>query len=194
MQSEKTAEEEKREKLELLQKVRIFQKTLKHTLATTRFNNSTWEENCKIRRTNPVAKCIYAAPIQISSRIAPDSNLFVLEMNNDKDKIMGIGLIKNHPVPGKYAVHSVPNYNRFVYIGKWRIDREEMSELELVIMKLLDAICFHGTNHSKRGQGIMAMPIKLQYKSHILGLNLNDFICNMFKSRMNNAATVVGKK
>jgi hypothetical protein len=44
--------------------------------------------------------------------------------------VMGIGLVKNHPVAGKYAVHSVNNYNRFVYIGKWRIDREDMSEDE----------------------------------------------------------------
>jgi hypothetical protein len=180
-----TTAKENQEKRDLNRKMRTFQKTLRHTLATTRFNNFTWEENCKMRQINPVAKCIYAAPIQIASRITLDSNVFVLEMNNDKDQIMGVGLIKNHPVAGKYAVHSVPNYNRFVYIGKWRIDREDMTKLELEILRLLEAICFRGINHSKRGQGITALPIKLQYKSHILGLNLNDFICDMFKSRMN---------
>ena len=106
-------------------------------------------------------------------------------MNNETDKLMGIGLIKNHPVAGKYSVHSVPNYNRFVYIGKWRIDRSEMTEDELEILRLLEAVCFRGICHSKRGQGITSLPIKVQYKSYILGFSLLDYVCNMFKSRMN---------
>lgn len=172
-------------KREIRRKILAYQKSLKHTLATTRFNDFTWEENCKMRQLNPVAKCIYAAPIQITSRIRFDSNVFVIEMNNQKDQITGIGLIKNHPVAGKYTVHSIPNYNRFVYIGKWRIDREDMTENELDILRLLEAICFRGTNHSKRGQGITALPIKLQYKSCTLGLDLIESICDMFKKRMN---------
>jgi aconitase A len=182
--NEKSDALEKQEKRELRRKLRIYQGSLRHTLATTRFNNYTWEENCKMRRTNPTAKCIYATPIQITSRIVLDSNVFVLEMNNEKDQIMGIGLIKNHAVAGKYAVHSVQNYNRFVYIGKWRIDREEMTDNEMEMLLLLEAVCFRGINHSKRGQGITALPLKLQYKSHLLGLDLLDFVCNMFKSRM----------
>ena len=177
--------ETKEEQKELRRRIRTYQKTLRHNLATTRFNNFTWEENCKVRQKNPNAKCIYATPIQIASRITFDSNVFVLEMNNEKNQIMGIGLIRNHPVAGKYVVHSVHNYNRFVYIGKWRIDREDMTETEMEIIRLLEAICFRGINHSKRGQGITLLPIKLQYKSHLLGLDLIESICNMFKSRMN---------
>jgi hypothetical protein len=176
-------EESKEEKKELRRKIRTYQKTLRHTLATTRFNDFTWSENCNIREKNSNAKCIYATPIQIASRITLDSNVFVLEMNNERDQIMGIGLIKNHPVAGKYAVHSVQNYNRFVYLGKWRIDREDMTEREMEIIRLMEAICFRGINHSKRGQGITSLPIKLQYKSHLLGLDLIDFVCDMFKSR-----------
>jgi hypothetical protein len=180
-----TESEERRENIEVRRKIRTYQKTLKHTLATTRFNNFTWEENCKMRNKNTTAKCIYAVPIQITSRIVLDSNIFVLEMNNDQNKIMGIGLIKNHPVAGKYSVHSVQNYNRFVYIGKWRIDREDMTVNELEILRLLEAVCFRGINHSKRGQGITGLPMKIQYKAHILGYNLIDYICDMFKVRMN---------
>jgi len=182
-----TESEKHRENIEIRRKIRTYQKTLKHTLATTRFNNFTWEENCKMRLNNHAAKCIYAAPLPITSRIKLDSNVFVIEMNNDKDKIMGIGLIKNHPVAGKYTVHSVHNYNRFVYIGKWRIDREDMSANELEILRLLEAVCFRGINHSKRGQGITGLPMKIQYKSNTLGLNLIEYICDMFKIRMNEA-------
>lgn len=174
----------KQERLELLRKIRTFRKTLKHTLATTRFNNFTWEENCKMRRINQVAKCIYASPIQIAARVLLDSNVFVLEMNNETNQITGIGLIKNHPVVGKYAVHSIQNYNRFIYIGKLRIDREDMSESELEIVKMLENVCFRGTNHCKRGQGITGLPMIIQYKYHIQGIDLMDIICNMFKTRM----------
>ena len=153
------------EKRELNRLLRNFRNDQKHILGTTRFNNFTWKENCDIRKHNPVAKCIYATPIQITPRIKLDTNVFVIEMNNEMDKIMGFGLIKNHPIAGKYAVHSVSNYNRFVYIGKWRIDREEMNESELEIVRLLEAVCFRGINHSKRGQGITELPIKIQYKS-----------------------------
>ncbi len=173
------------EEHEYSRRMRTFQKTLKHTLATTRFNNFTWEENCKMRQKNPNTKCIYACPISIATKVRLDSTVFVFEMNNDTDTIMGIGLIKNHPVVGKYVVHSVHNYNRFVYIGKWRIDREDMSTDELEILRLLEAICFRGVCHSKRGQGITALPIKLQYKSACFGFNLMDSICDMFRVRMN---------
>jgi aconitase A len=172
------------QKRELQRAIRNYRRTLTCTLATTRFTNFTWEENRNMRRNNPIAKCIYATPMQITPRIKLDSNVFILEMNNDQDKIMGIGLIKNHSVAGKYVVHSMPNYNRFVYIGKWRIDREEMFDSEIEILRLLEAVCFRGLNHSKRGQGITELPIKLQYKSSTLGLDLIDFIRNMFKLRI----------
>ena len=181
------------ERQELLRQVRNFRRTQQYILGTTRFNNFTWSENRNIRIKNPVAKCIYATPIPIASRVKPDNNVFILEMNNEVDQIMGIGLIKNHPVSGKYSVHSVSNYNRYVYIGKWRIDRTEMHGAELEILRLLEAICFRGINHSKRGQGITELPMKLQYKTHLLGLNLIDFIRDMFKLRMNSAQNAANK-
>ena len=186
-QDSKSDFEKKQEIREFRRKVNAYQKTLRHTLATTRFNNFTWDENCKMREKNQAAKCVYAAPIQISSRVPLDRNVFIMEMNNDNDQIMGIGLVKNHPVAGKYAVHSVQNYNRFIYIGKWRIDREEMSASEREILKFLEAMCFRGINHSKRGQGITAFPMKLQYKASLIGFHILDYICEMFKKRMDSA-------
>ena len=172
------------EELEFERKSKMYQKSLKHNIATTRFNNATWNENCQMRIKNPNAKCVYAAPIPIASRIPLESNVFVFEMNNEIDKIMGVGLIKNHPITGKYSVHSISNYNRHTYIGKWRIDRMEMTDNELEFLRLMEAICFRGINHSKRGQGITLLPIKLQYKSHILGFSLIDHARDMFKNRM----------
>lgn len=175
---------EKQEQKEHRKRLREYRKNMRHTLATTRFTQTTWEENCTSRMINPTAKCIYGTPVQISRQVLMDSNVFVLEMNNDTDKIMGIGLIKNRPIVGKYVVYSRGNYNRYVYAGKHRIDREDMTELEKAILKLLEELCFRGTNHSKRGQGITGFPIKIQYKSAELGLHLMESVCEMFKKRM----------
>lgn len=172
------------EQREFRRKLRIYRKSLKHTLATTRFTNFTWEENCRMRAANPNLKCIYATPIQVAARVPLDTNVFVLEMNNERDSIMGIGLVRNHPIAGKYAVHSKGNYNRFIYTSRWRIDREDMNPEEREVLRLLEAMCFLGINHSKRGQGITAFPVKLLYKSEECGLNLIDYVCNMFKQRM----------
>lgn len=176
--------QEQIERREFRRQLRIYRKSLKQTLGTTRFTNFTWEENCRMRATNPNLKCIYATPIQIAARVPLDTNVFVLEMNNDQDKIMGIGLVRNHPIAGKYAVHSKCNYNRYVYAGKWRIDREDMNPEEQDVLRLLEALCFAGINHSKRGQGITSFPTKLLYKSEQSGLNLMDFVRDMFKMRM----------
>ena len=186
---EAEAEELARNRLcakELRKQIRTYSKTVKHTLATTRFNEMTWKENSDMRAKNATIKCIYGTPCQISTKIAIDTNVFVLEMNNDQDKIMGIGLIKNHPIAGKYTVYSRGNYNRYVYAGKMRIDREDMNPEEREILKLMEAMCFRGINHCKRGQGIQAFSMKLQHRCHVLGgIQLTNYVCEMFKKRQN---------
>ena len=175
---------EKQEKKELRARLRSYRKSQKHTLATTRFTHSTWEENCASRKINAKAKCLYGTPVQMSGRVKIDSNVFVLEMHNELDKIMGIGLVKNRAIAGKYVVYSNGNYNRYIYAGNHRVDRDEMTELERTVLRLLEELCFRGINHSKRGQGITGFPIKLQYKSAILGFDLMDVVLEMFKTRM----------
>jgi hypothetical protein len=185
-QEQQEQEQQEREERELKKQVRYYGKTIKHTLATTRFNELTWQENASMRSKNPTIKCVYGTPCLISAKIPVDSNLFVLEMNNDSDKIMGVGLIRNHPIAGKYAVYSKGNYNRYVYAGKMRIGREDMDREELEILKLMEALCFRGINHCKRGQGIQAFSMKLQYRCHLLGgIQLTNYVCEMFKKRQN---------
>lgn len=175
---------EKQEKKERRARLRNYRKSQKHTLATTRFTQSTWEENCASREINKKAKCLYGTPVEMSRHVKMDSNVFVLEMRNDLDKIMGIGLVKNRSIAGKYVVYANGNYNRYIYAGNHRIDRDEMTEPEQAILRLLEELCFRGINHSKRGQGITGFPIKLQHKSAILGLDLMDSVLEMFKKRM----------
>ena len=70
-------------------------------IGTTRFNQETWNSNEKWRETNKFNGCIYGCPNLIKTEIPIDSIIFVIEMNNDENMIMGIGLIKNTIVKKK---------------------------------------------------------------------------------------------
>jgi hypothetical protein len=160
-----------------------YRSQLRNFLLTSRFNNSTWNENVQYRKSHPKLGCIYCCPDPVSQGIPHDSIMFILEMNNDTNKIMGIGLVRNNANINKYNVYEEGNYNRFVYIGKTRIDREEMSDQEEQIMKVFDILCFTGNRHMKRGQGLKSFPIDMLYRCS-KRIDLVKFISEMFKTRL----------
>ena len=108
-------------------------------------------------------------------------------MDNDSNRIFGIGLIKNIPYYNKYRIYgeqveSFEDYNRYVYVGKYHIKREDMTEEEEIIMKVFDELCFKGHMHMKRGQGLKAFPLKILWRTkHIL--DLRSYVEKMFKHR-----------
>ena len=151
-------------------------------IITTRFNNETLEENKKYREKLEKVKCIYCCPDEISSSIPYETTLFVFEMNNDHNKIVGIGKIKNVPKIQKYKVYNDNNYNRFQYIGKERVCRSDMDDEEEELMLLFDKWCFTGMGHLKRGQGIKRFPLdKLYFYSRFT--NIHKCVENMFRKR-----------
>ena len=162
-----------------------FVRSMTKFLMTTRFTSSTWEENVVCRSNYPKLGCIYGVPEKIRTSIPVDSIMFVLEMNNTLNKIMGIGMVKNHPICGKYRIYKNGNYNRFVYIGKYRIDRSEMTEKEEQIMKAFDILCFKGATHQKRSQGMKCYPFHMLFECKKI-IDLVDFVSNMFKTRIVN--------
>jgi hypothetical protein len=162
---------------------KLYKRNLKNFILTSRFNNHTWNENANYRKKNRKLGCVYCAPTPISSEIPMDSILFILEMNNDTNRIMGIGMVRNHPVCNKYYVYENENYNRYVYVGKYRIDRDDMSEEEDTIMKVFDILCFTGNKHMKRGHGLKSFPIDMLFRCSKI-MDLVDFINEMFKKRI----------
>jgi hypothetical protein len=171
------------ERKEYLKKIREFAHSQPYSLATTRFTNETWEENQRFREKNPNAKCAYSTICPISSSVPVDGVVFVLEMNNDTNQIMGIGLIRNRPIYGKYSVYSNEKYNRFSYLGKRRIDCNDMTSAEKEMMKLYEAVCFNGKSHLKRGHGITKFPIEIVFMC-LQHVNLIQYVKEMFKQRM----------
>ena len=123
-------------------------------IMTTRFNNNTWEENCRWREKNNFQGCIYNTPVYIKDNIPLQISLFVIEMNNETNKIEGIGKIINYVhTDRKYKVYSESNYNRYTYRGKHRINRDMIKDKEK--LEKLEERLFKGKGHLKRGQGIL---------------------------------------
>lgn len=130
-------------------------------LAITRFNHNTYRENRDWCEKNGHKGCVYGSPVRVTDRIDPDTILYVLEMNNNINRIVGIGVI----VPSKHyikraKIYSDNNYNRFVYNSRRRIDLE-CDYVTISIMKkivMLEKMLFYGCRHFKRGHGIQLVP------------------------------------
>ena len=123
------------------------------SIATTRFNNKTYVENMKWKIKNNFNGCCYGLPHKISEHIPPYKNIIVLEMNNDINKLMGIGCIKNYlRFDNNYRIHKDPKFNRYFYTGKKRrIDRTDIDEN---ILEHLEYLLFKTAQHYKRLRGI----------------------------------------
>jgi len=129
-------------------------------IGTTRFNNDTFAENSKWRCKHNHKGCIYALNKRIPSHIPTDTLIYVLEMNNDENKIMGIGLIRNkRDTQQRIRVyHDNPYYNRYIYHSNQRIAAADVKHQQL--LKVMELLVFKGPRHMKRGQGITCIPWK----------------------------------
>ena len=131
------------------------------TIVTVRFNNETWTANTRYRERKKFA-CIYAAQSKLAETIDYNSPVFVIEMNNSTNQIMGIGLIKNKILMGKtHKVQDDSNCNRYNYLGEYHISREILDDYNPELVYVLDEVLFKGYTHSKRGSGLTKIPEKV---------------------------------
>jgi hypothetical protein len=147
----------------------VFKYKMAITLAVTHFNNTTLLENERWRETNNYCGCIYNSPVSIKETIMLFSKIYVIEMNNETNKIIGIGLIKNKIIPKHHKIYSDNNYNRYTYYGKKRINASDFDDK---LLYELEQRLFKGKNHLKRSQGIVEVPfdVREKYFSYINSL------------------------
>ena len=136
--------------------------TTMYQIACTQFSEATYTDNLRFRETNNIG-CIYCSPVPTNEKYSPETHLFVVEMNNTTNQMMGIGLIKNKRQADKtYLVHDTSNaacnYNRYIYKGERRLAREELPE-EMV--DIFDKILFKGKSHLKRLRGLSVVTSKV---------------------------------
>lgn len=153
----------------------LFENDRQYHIFTTRYTTATWLENQTFCRKYKYP-CAYFAPFPIPKKVPDKASFFALEMNNDTNQIIGIGLTSNEPKQRKYTVYENPYYNRFAYLGKSRVSRESVFdnipldelENEIDIQEIrdiryfwenLEYFCFKGKGHLKRGQGLTSFPV-----------------------------------
>lgn len=151
------------------------------SIVTTRFDDYTWSENINFREKNNLAGCIYGSPQPISPKIIQDSLVFVIEMNNSKNQIEGIGAIINTIRLDKYfRIYETGNFNRYVFRGKHRISRETLLKLNEPLVNTLDYILFKEKTHLKRGSGFTQIPEKLFKHKKCENMNIQNTIKDLF--------------
>lgn len=137
-------------------------------IMVTRFNNETWQQLSTYKKDNNIEGAFYGVPRRIAETIPLKSKLFVLEMNNQTNTIMGVGLIRNLIKMDKtHTIYSWGNYHRFTYQGKKRIDRNTFSREEQELIKKMEQQVFKGKGHLKRGQGIQKVPYERYNKEDL---------------------------
>ena len=126
------------------------------TIATTRFNDKTYEQNVNYKKKIKHMGCLYGTPMKLKETIPLESNIYVIEMNNTTNKIEGIGLIVNRQVLDKtYRIYDDMDYNRYIYKGNKRISVENITdEYDRRVIHVLEQLLFKGERHCKRAQGI----------------------------------------
>jgi len=142
-------------------------------ILTTRFSNYGIKENRVWRDEHRLnTSCVYGTPVMITHHVMDDAYAFVIEMNNDKNKVEGIGLIRNKVCEQRYRrIHSDPNLNRYSYEGEYRVDvsqighheDDEDDEYYKKLIQTLEVLLFKGKRHSKRSIGISRIPNWIKY-------------------------------
>jgi hypothetical protein len=125
-------------------------------LATTRYSHKTFAEGRAYSdaRNTPAE---YGAPDPIRAVHSRSAQFLVIEMNNESNRVEGVGLIRNQH-RGRHRVHSNPMYNRYVYRASRRLSRAEIDDEPMFCF--LDEVLFRGKGHLKRLTGISALSPK----------------------------------
>jgi len=193
--NEKCCKKEKKEKISRSVLSDFHEKHRKIYILTTRYNEKTLLANRTfLEKPGLKYKCIYSSPAEISEKIPIGSKCIVLEMNNDTNRIIGIGLIEKTECKKKLCIQEWGYYNRVHYAGYFRIDREDLifdslALKESQIMETLDALCFKGSGHLKRGKGLTMFPVSYLYSSFERGIDIEFEIREMFNRRFSSSSS-----
>ena len=125
----------------------------------TRFNNDTFEQNVNYCDKYDEKECIYNTPVLFNNKSRENDKIYILEMNNSINKIVGIGMITPRSYVRKHKMYKDPHYNRYSYEGKYRISINDCTDEIIEILEDLEKVIFYTKGHIKRGQGIQCLPI-----------------------------------
>ena len=131
-------------------------------IGTARFNDNTYQENLNWKKKKNHKGCCYGFDKPITTKVPNGENIFVIEMNNETNSIMGIGLIRNiYKSKNRSRIYKNGCWNSYVYKSQYHITIEEIlakNEINKSIIIFLERLLFYGSGHFKRGQGCIIIP------------------------------------
>ena len=161
-------------------------------IGTARFTDETYKENLNWKKRKKWIGCCYGFDKKLPTTIKTGDLVFIIEMNNTQNKIMGIGLIQNlYNAEYRSRIYSQETWNQYVYKSKYYITRRnilEKSKGKHIIM-FLERLLFTGYSHFKRGQGCITIPYdriaiwgqykikKTTYHCKKCGLPIKNHVC-----------------
>ncbi len=131
-------------------------------IGTVRFNNSTYLENHNWKQRKNHKGCAYGLDKPICKNVPLGKPIYIIEMNNDINKIMGIGKIKNQiNYSNRSRMYKEECFNQYIYKSPYFISRNDIMKtkrIPQVVLRFLENILFYGHKHFKRGQGCLILP------------------------------------
>ena len=98
-------------------------------IASTRFNTPTWEENVAWRRRRGWEGCIYGTPKRMGETIAAEAGVSFLRCTMIKIASKVSASFETRCIRRRCRIYkSDPNYNRYIYRGGIRVDRDDLCD------------------------------------------------------------------
>tara|TARA_B110000977_G_scaffold185210_1_gene249774 strand:+ start:720 stop:1322 length:603 start_codon:yes stop_codon:yes gene_type:complete len=145
-----------------MERIVVYKMEHDFIIGTVRFNNKTYLENIEWKQRKEHQGCAYGLDKPISKKIPSGKSIYIIEMNNDTNEILGIGKIKNQVVYShRSRMYKEERLNKFIYKSPDFISRDDIIKKQPkgnIVLKFLENILFYGYKHFKRGQGCIIIP------------------------------------
>ena len=121
-------------------------------IGLAKFNNHTFKQNRDWKNKKKWKGAVYGFETFPPEFIPLNSWIFIIEMNNETNHIVGIGLIQNTFHPEFRSRIYTPNhdYNNYVFKSPYHIEREQLIKINNKAILFLENILFKGYTHLKR--------------------------------------------
>jgi hypothetical protein len=151
-------------------------------ITTTRYSSFTYMENYRKKASMSFDGALYSSTLRLPVNAPDNKFLFVMDMNNTINKIMGIGIILNVLAKDQTLnIYDNPMFNNYVYKSNFYIpiidinnnnryfDYVESSWRDFIENEF-ESVIFYGKGHLKRGGSFTRFPIKRLRYRHLMFL------------------------
>ncbi len=162
----------------------------KFDIYTTRFNSYTYLENQRYKenKMHGFSGALYSTTLPFPANTSDEKYLFVLDMNNTTNKLLGVSFLKNKLAKDQNInVYADPSFNNCIYKTQFYIDLQESNSKihklwKTFIENEFEKCLFYGKSNMKRGGSFTRFSMKKMKTKHLkfllslfIVLNPNDF-------------------